>query len=60
LIIQLYSEPLKLLNFDFNNADPDTVFHSNADPDQAAKNNADPNGTQIRNPDFKKGAKIKK
>jgi hypothetical protein len=38
---QLYFEPLKLLNFDFN-ADPDPDFHFNADPGPASKNNADP------------------
>jgi hypothetical protein len=39
---QLYTEPLKLLNFDF--ADPDSAFHSNADPDLASKNIPDPEG----------------
>ncbi len=38
----IHSEPLKLLNFDFN-ADPDPDFLSNADPDRdaASKINAD-------------------
>ncbi len=29
-------EPQKLLNFDFNNADPDTAFHSIAEPGPAS------------------------
>ncbi len=33
---RLYSDPLQLLNFDFN-ADPDPDFHSSADPDPASK-----------------------
>ncbi len=37
---RLYFEPLKLLDFD--NADPDPDFHLNADPDPASKNKAHP------------------
>jgi|688.fasta_scaffold71344_2 hypothetical protein len=39
----LYSEPLQLLNFDFDSdMDTDPAVHSNAYPDPTSQNNADP------------------
>ncbi len=41
---RLHFEPVKLLNFDFNE-DPDPAFHSKADPHPASKDNADQCGS---------------